>query len=416
VPNKNNRTKHTMYNLHLSEEQLAIREAVRDFVAGEVAAEAIKPERLEPFDVPPPADLIAAAGELGLRALALPEADGGADADTLTRCLVAEELAAGDTGLATVLMETAVAADLLFNGLASDEQRARFAPDFVADNEFHLALAGQEGADSALGADYHRARAAEPPATTATADGDEVVLDGSKVRISNAPSAKLFIVTAAGASGTEAYLVPADTPGLTVTEVPRDRGWYHGTMGDVSLSGCRVPAANRIDLGNRDPATLIRGSALADTPEGQAINLGVARAAFDAALDYAKIRIAGDGGRPLVEHQAIGEKLANVAGSLELVRGAIWRAAWDADNPEGRADGSLADLPHTLVSQVAAADMLYRAARDSAECFGAMGVMRDMPLQKYIHDTRVFRHSGAGGDDARLRLAEALSGFEPGRA
>ncbi|MBT3808629.1 MAG: hypothetical protein HOF99_03925, partial [Rhodospirillaceae bacterium] len=125
----------------------------------------------------------------------------------------------------------------------------------------------------------------------------------------------------------------------------------------------------------------------------------------------AKLRI--QGGRPIVEHQAIGSMLADIACSLELVRGAVWRAAWDADNPQARADGSLADIPHGLISQVAAADMLYRAAKDAAECFGAMGVMRDMPMQKYIHDTRLFRHSGHGASDARLRLAEALAGHEP---
>jgi butyryl-CoA dehydrogenase len=407
-----------MYNLHLSEEQLAIRDAVREFVAGEVTPEAVKPARLEPFDPPLPLDLIAAASELGLRTLALPEADGGAGADTLTRCLVAEELAAGDSDVATVLMETAVLGARLFNGLMDDDQRARFSGDFVSDGAFHLALAAQEphADNGVLGAAYHRPRATPAPSTRAVADGDEWVIDGAKARISNAPVANLFVVTAAGDAGPVALLVPADTPGLTVAETPRERGWYHGAMGDVTFAGCRVPAANLLAGGNLDIATLSGGSALADTPEGQAINLGVARAAFAAALDYAKLRTAGDGGRPIIEHQAIGEKLANVAGALELVRGAIWRAAWDADNPGGRADGSLSDVPHALISQVAAADMLYRAARDSAECFGAMGVMRDMPMQKYIHDTRMFRHSGAGADDARLRLAEALAGYESGRA
>jgi alkylation response protein AidB-like acyl-CoA dehydrogenase len=206
--------------------------------------------------------------------------------------------------------------------------------------------------------------------------------------------------------------VPHDTPGLSVAETSRDGGWYHGAMGDVALQECRVPVANRLGGGNQDVSALTdRGSILAGTPEGQAINLGVARAAFDAALDYAKLRV--QGGRPIVEHQAIGFKLADIAASLELVRGGVWRAAWDTDNPQARADGSLADIPHALISQVAAADMLYRAAKDAAECFGAMGVMRDMPMQKYIHDTRLFRHSGNGTSDARLRLAEALAGHEP---
>ncbi|MBT4908219.1 MAG: hypothetical protein HOK98_06430 [Rhodospirillaceae bacterium] len=402
-----------MYNLRLSEEQLAIRDTVRDFVAAEITPVALQPARLEPFDPPLPVDLIEAAGELGLRTLALDEADGGAGADTLTRCLVAEELAAGDVDVAAVLTETASLGGLLFGQMMSEDQRAQYLTNFVENSDFHLALTAQEpDADSGLGTDYHRARAARTPETTAVADGDDWVITGSKTRIANAPIAKLFVVTAASDAGAVALLVPHDAPGLSVAETPRDGGWYHGAMGDVALQECRVPVANRLTGGNRDVSTLADGgSVLAGTPEGQAINLGVARAAFDAALDYAKLRV--QGGRPIVEHQAIGSKLADIAGSLELVRGAVWRAAWDADNPQARADGSLADIPHALISQVAAADMLYRAAKDAAECFGAMGVMRDMPMQKYMHDTRLFRHSGHGADDARLRLAEALAGHEP---
>lgn len=406
----NNSARAEMYNLQLSEEQVAIREMVRDFVASEISPVALQPERLEPFDPPLLVDLIEAASTLGLRTLALDEADGGAGADTLTRCLVSEELAAGDADLASVLAETARLGAVLFGGLMDEDQRARFLQEFVEDGTFHLALASREPADdSGLGPDYHRARDAVSPATTATADGDDLVISGQKMRIANAPLAKLFVVTAALEAGSVTLLVPADTPGLSVAETPRDGGWYHGAMGDVELDDCRVPAANILTGGNRElPAGT--GSGLAGTPEGQAINLGVTRAAFEAALDYAKLRI--QGGRPIIKHQAIGAKLADIASSLELVRGAIWRSAWDSDNPQARADGSLADMPHALISQVAAADMLHRAARDAAECFGAMGVMRDMPMQKYIHDTRMFRHAGHGADDARLRIAEALSGYE----
>lgn len=401
-----------MYNLQLSEEQLAIRDTVRDFVAAEITPVALQPARLEPFDPPLPVDLIETAAALGLRSLALDEDDGGASADTLTRCLVAEELAAGDVDVAAVLTETAALGGLLFGQMMSADQRAAHLTDFVEDSAFHLALAAQESdADSGLGTAYHRPRAANSPTTTAVADGDDWVITGNKTRIANAPVATLFVVTAASDVGTVALLVPHNTPGLSVNETPRDGGWYHGAMGDVALQDCRVPTANLLTGGNQDVSSLEgRGSILAGTPEGQAINLGVARAAFDAALDYAKLRI--QGGRPIIEHQSIGSMLADIAGSLELVRGAVWRAAWDADNPQARADGSLADIPHALISQVAAADMLYRAAKDAAECFGAMGVMRDMPMQKYIHDTRMFRHSGHGTSDARLRLAEALAGHE----
>ena len=89
-------------------------------------------------------------------------------------------------------------------------------------------------------------------------------------------------------------------------------------------------------------------------------------------------------------------------------RTAIWRAAWASDHPDAFADRSLPDLPLTTIAKVFTAETVYRAAKDAAECFGAMGVMRDMPLQKYIHDAMICLHTGDGNADDKLRIAEAL--------
>jgi len=114
------------------------------------------------------------------------------------------------------------------------------------------------------------------------------------------------------------------------------------------------------------------------------------------------------GGRRIIEHQAIGTKLADIAIRLDVARSVVWRAAWAADHPTAFADRSLPDLPLSTMARVYTAEAVYRATKDAAECFGAMGVMRDMPLQKYIHDARVCLHSGNGTADDRLRIAEAL--------
>jgi len=141
----------------------------------------------------------------------------------------------------------------------------------------------------------------------------------------------------------------------------------------------------------------------------QALNLGIGRAAYEAALDYAQLRV--QGGRRIIEHQAIGAKLAGIAIRLEVARATIWRAAWASDHPEAIADRSLPDLPLQTIAQVFTSEAMLAAVKDAAECFGAMGVMRDMPLQKYVHDARVCLHSGEGGADATLRLAEVLAGY-----
>jgi alkylation response protein AidB-like acyl-CoA dehydrogenase len=398
-----------MYNLRISEEQVAIRDSVREFVAGEITPIAIKPERLEPFDVPLAKDLVDAAGTLGLRTLSILEDAGGASADTLTCCMVAEELAAGDVDVATVLAWTSTLGGLLFNELMNDEQRGRFLDDFITDNDYHLALADREPEmETSLGIDYHRESGDDTSISTiATQNGDGgLVINGTKIRISNAPLAKLFAGLVNIDGRKEVVLVPADTNGVTINETPRNGGWYHGSCGDVTFSDCTVPSTNMLDL---DAVHKLTGP-YADfmLPILQAINLGVGRAAYDAAVDYSSVRV--QGGRLIIEHQAIGAKLAEVAISLEMVRNAVWRAAWTCDNPDSESDGNAPLLPQAKISQVVTAQSIYRATKDSAECFGAMGVMRDMPLQKYIHVSRVFLHTGDGVSDAKLRIAEVISG------
>jgi alkylation response protein AidB-like acyl-CoA dehydrogenase len=179
------------------------------------------------------------------------------------------------------------------------------------------------------------------------------------------------------------------------------RRWYHGARGELILKNCRVPAENLLD---RSSLPAQAGSLLQ-----QAINLGIGRAAYEAALDYAQLRI--QGGRRLIEHQAIGTKLAEMAVSLDIARTAIWRAAWALDHPDAVADRSLPDLPIASIAQVFSSEAIYRTAKDAAECFGAMGVMRDMPLQKYVHDALVCLHSDRENGDAKLRIAEALSDY-----
>ena len=385
-----------MFDLRLSPEQLEIRDTVRDFVAREVKPVALKPERLEPFAQPLLAAQLEAASRLGLRTLGLSEAAGGAGADTLTACIVTEELAVGDPDIAAVLAHTAALGRLLERAM-TPTQRERFLPPFVRDDAFHLALAGREPrSETALGVNYHRPAAVEPVTrTTAARNGSDWVINGVKTAVANAPVAKLFVVL----TGAGALLVPRDAPGASVRA--QDGNWFHGSCGEVAFSNCRVSADNLLASGIESDACALS--------ELQALNLGIGRAAYEAALEYAQLRV--QGGRRIVEHQAIGAKLAGIAIRLEVARAAIWRAAWASDHPEAVADRSLPDLPLQTIARVYTAEAMLEVAKDAAECFGAMGVMRDLPMQKYVHDARVCLHAGDGSADATLRLAEALAGY-----
>ncbi len=174
-----------------------------------------------------------------------------------------------------------------------------------------------------------------------------------------------------------------------------------------------MPAENL--LGSEGQSALSAQIGLRDAQD-LALNLGIGRAAYEAALDYAQLRV--QGGRRIIEHQAIGAKLAEVAARLEVARTAIWQAAWACDHPAAFADRSLPDLPLARIARLYASQAIYHATKDAAECFGAMGVMRDMPLQKYVHDALICLHSGETDSEAKLHIAEAIAGYRraPARA
>jgi len=400
-----------MYNLHLSPEQLEIRDTVRDFVTEQIKPVVLDAGRLDVCDRRLPMDLLDRASQMGLRTLALSEDRGGAGADHLTSCIVTEELAAGDADVAAILSESSRLGHLLFDQAMTDAQRDRFLPQFLKNDRYHLAFAGREAeTETKLGVNYHRPAGTDAAVKTvaAPAANGEWVVNGAKTCVANAPIAALFavLVQIPGQLRAKVILVPADTSGLSVSRPQKT--WLHGSYGDVTFKDCRVAADNLLD---DDAAVLLTGADAAGKgmPSFQALNLGVGRAAYEAAVEYAHLRV--QGGRPIIEHQAIGTKLAEVAIKLEVARAIIWQAAWASDHPAAFADRSLSDLPLQTVAQVFTAEMMMKATKDAAEVFGAMGVMRDMPLQKYVHDARVCLHSGDGNTDAKLRLAEVIAGY-----
>jgi len=395
-----------MYNLHLSAEQLEIRDTVRDFVEREIKPVMLKADRIDVRDRSLPMDLLDQASQLGMRTLALSEDRGGVGADALTCCIVTEELAAGDADIAALFSETSRLGHVLFDQVMTDAQRDRFLPSFLENDRYHLAVADHEpGNDTRLGVNYHRPVAiVRDVKTMATKANDgSLVLNGMKDCVANAPIAQLFAVEVMLAGAPRFVLVPADAPGLTVRA--HERPWTHGPCGDLELKDCRAPADHLLD---QEAGDLLAHADMSGhgNPLFPALNLGIARAAYEAAVAYAPIRV--QGGRPLAEHQAIAAKLAGVAIKLEVARASIWQAAWASDHPEAYADRSLSDLPLQAITQVFTGEMMLEAAKDAAEVFGAMGVMRDMPLQKYVHDARVCLHTGDGADDAKLRIAEAI--------
>jgi alkylation response protein AidB-like acyl-CoA dehydrogenase len=404
-----------MYNLQLTAEQLEIRDTIREFVAQEIKPAAIKSVRLESLNRSFPLEKFDQASQIGLRTLALSEALGGAGVDNLTSCMVTEELAAGDVDFAATLAETSRLGHLLFDHALTPAQCARFLPQFLADDRFHLAYADHEpGSDLELGINYHRPdiSVAVVRTTAVKQNNGDWLVNGVKDFVLNAPLAKLIAVqvktdaTAAGMQGMSTLLVTPGMAGLTITEYAQAAVWHHGTRGELNFRDCTVPAANL--LSTQAHGALI-GAPGTGNPLFAALNLGIGRAAYEAAVDYAKLRV--QGGRPIIEHQAIGTMLAEMAIKLEVARNTVWQVAWASDHPEAYGDRSVSNLPLETIARVFTSEVVHRVALDAADCFGAMGVMRDMPLQKYVRDALICLHSASSNSDAKLRIAEAVAGF-----
>ena len=402
-----------MYNLHLTPEQREIRETVRDFVQREIRPIALERDRLENFDERFPWEVLDKASRMGLRTLALSEELGGTGADNLTSCIVTEELAVGDVGISATLGQTSALAHAWFDRLMNAEQRARFLPQFLADDRFHLATAGHEP-DTDLGWSYHR-----PPApgagykTTAVRDSNgDWVINGVKNFITSAPIAKLIAVHVrtgtkkSETGGVTSLLVPHPAPGLTIREHDKV-GRRLGSNGELVFQDCRVPGANL--LGEEGKSYWAVPNTGRRMPRFQAMNLGIGRAAYEAALEYAKLRV--QGGRPIIEHQSVGLALAEMAIRLEMARNMIWQVAWASDHPQAYADGSLPDLPLQIIAKVFTSETVQQVVLDAAQIFGGMGVMRELPMQKYVRDALIFLHSESTNSVARLKIAEALAGY-----
>lgn len=398
-----------MISFQLSEEQREFRDAVREFVVNEVRPLATHQDRLQAGPPPLPAALLAQASQLGLRTLLLSEARGGAGASQVTACIIAEELAAGDAGFASALMHTAELGQRLFDHAMSDAQRAQWLNAFVSDDAFHLAYAGADEDIEHGGWNYHRADVADAPApVSADARGSEWVLNGSYLCVNNAPLARLFVVRVQMAAGSALILVPRETAGLTLSEAQTPSGlpsrrWCVGPVGSVTFKDCKVPAAQVLSGCNS-----VYGAVA--SPLTQALNVGVGRAAYEAAVTYAKLRV--QGGRLIVEHQAIGTILAEVATRLETARNLVWKAAWAADHPDQ--ESVVTGLPLQAMAKAYVSQAMQEATLLAAECFGAMGVMRDMTIPHYVNEARMFTHAGVSNATAKLRVAEVIAGYRRG--
>jgi alkylation response protein AidB-like acyl-CoA dehydrogenase len=373
----------------LSDDHRLIRDAVRDYAQREIAPYAAQWARESRF----PREALQGLAALGCLGIAVPTPWDGAGLDYLSLALAIEEIAAADGATSTIVSvnNCPVCSILLARG--NEEQKARWLRP-VASGQWIGAFALTE---PQAGSDAANIR------TTARRDGDAYVLDGVKQFITSGKNGQVAIVLAAtdrdaGKKGISAFIVPTDTPGYIVERLEDKAGQAASDTAQIRFEGCTVPAANRIGAEGEGYKIALSGL------EGGRIGIaaqavGMARAAFEAALRYARERSAF--GKPIFEHQAVQFRLADMAMQIEAARQLLWHAASlkDAGQP---------CLKEAAMAKRLASEMAERVCSAALQIHGGYGYVADFPVERIWRDVRVCQIYEGTSDVQNMLIARAL--------
>ena len=374
----------------LDQDHVMIRDAVRTFVREAVTPNAAQWDRERTF----PADVHRQLAELGAYGVLVPDEYGGAGLDALALAVILEEIAAGDGGTSTAISvnNCPVCSILLTYG---NEQQKRDWLTPLARGEMLGAFCLTE---PQAGSDASALR------TTASRDGDGWVLNGVKQFITSGKNGQLAIVMAvtdkgAGKRGISAFIVPTDTPGYVVARLEEKLGQHSSDTAQIVFDNCRVPAANLIGAqgeGYRIALSGLEGGRIGIAAQ----SVGMARAALEAALAYAKERESF--GQPLFAHQAVQFRLAEMATQLEAARQLIWHAAAlkDAGQP---------CLTEAAMAKLFASEAAERICSAALQIHGGYGYLSDFPVERIYRDVRVCQIYEGTSDIQKILIARGLS-------
>ena len=395
-----------MYDIRLSREQIEFRDLARKFAQEEIKPRAMKLDLETQWEKRVPWDLLKEGSQLGFRTFVLSEENGGSGmSDHITSCLVAEELAAGELGVAYYFMLTARRARDWFELRMTPEQRAYFLPKFVNDDLYFTTVAIHEP-ETDFGFDYFTET---PPGVklrtqaTPQADGSWLI-NGTKAYQTVGYLAKLIVLRAQTPDGSvQSFLVEGDTKGLTRRPMSKFGRRIGDNAAEMVFDNVHIPAGRIL------PPSPKGRTDMGTHPTIAALTLGLGRAAYEETFRYVQERISG--GKPLIRHQAVGMTIADMATSLEAARRLIWTAAWVKDHPDAVADGSVEDLPYEHMATAFTGTAVQRLTEQALELFGGAGVIQGMPIEKYVRDAHVQKHVSFPFP-TRFKLTEALAGYK----
>jgi alkylation response protein AidB-like acyl-CoA dehydrogenase len=347
--------------------QRDLRELAHEFAANELRPIASEWDQRDDF----PPDLLARAAGLGLTSHSIPREHGGAEVDSVTAALVAEELSWGCAGLAATINATLFPVRPLVR-FGTGEQQARYLPWLASENGCLAAIAFTE---PHAGSDVNALR------SSARRDGGAWVLNGEKCYVTNGGIAELTIVFARSKAGISAFLVEAGDPGVSAGRKERKLGLRASYTGSIVFEDARIPA-DRLLGGDGEGFEVAMDFFEHSRPQVAAGAVGVGRAAFEYATAYAREREAF--GKPILSRQGISFKLADMAIEIEAARLLVWRACAALDTGE---DAGLVGS----YAKAFAADTAMRVTTDAVQVLGGAGIMLDHPVEKWFRDAKVFQ-------------------------
>ena len=374
----------------LSAEHEMIRDAVRAYAQEKLIPNAARWDKEHHF----PAEELKELAALGVFGVAVPDHLGGAGLDYLSLALVLEEIAAGDGGTSTIISVNNCPVCSIAMSFANPAQQAQWLRP-LAQGEMLGAFCLTEP---------HAGSDASDLRTTATRDGDTYVLNGVKQFITSGKHADVAIVMAvtdkaAGKKGISAFWVPTKTPGYIVASLEQKMGQHSSDTAQILLENCRIPAANLIGAEGQGYKIALSGL------EGGRIGIasqsvGMARAAFQAALAYAKDRTSF--GTSIYQHQAVQFKLADMATQIEAARQLIWHAASlkDAGKP---------CLKEAAMAKLFASEMAEKVCSDAIQIHGGYGYVSDFPVERIYRDVRVCQIYEGTSEIQKILIARALA-------
>ncbi|MCX8086455.1 MAG: acyl-CoA dehydrogenase family protein [Rhodocyclaceae bacterium] len=375
----------------LNDDQKMIRDTLRAFARERLAPHAAEWAKHAIF----PAEALQELAGLGVWGMVVPEAWGGAGLDYVSLAIAIEEIAAGDGATSTILsVQNSLVCGIL----------AQYGNDAQKERWLRGAATGQLLGCFCL-TEPHVGSDAAAIKTRAVKEGDHWVLNGVKQFITSGKHAQIalvFAVTdpAAGRKGISCFCVPTDTPGYVVARIEEKLGQSASDTAQIVFENCRIPLDHLI--GAEGEGYKIALSNLEAGRIGIAAQaVGMARAAFEAALEYAKQREAF--GKPIIEHQAVAFRLADMATHIEVARQMVWHAA------SLRSAGEPC-LKEASMAKLFASEMAEKVCSDAIQIHGGYGYVADFPVERIYRDVRVCQIYEGASDIQRLVIARALSG------